>query len=152
MTDPSGSTTWKFNQHGRVIEKKQTVGPVTLTERMTYDAAGRLATLIYPSGKVIGYQYNVAGQVSGLTLNSVPVLSLIKYRPFGPVTSWKIGGDGTIVRPFDLNERITGYGVRGSANPTGDTPGATAGLSSSGVANTHFLITHSAFRALTARE
>ena len=123
MSDPSGSTVWKYDQHGRVIEKRQTVGSVTLAELMTYDAKGRLAALTYPSGKVIGYQYNAAGQVSGLTLNNVPVLSQIHYKPFGAADAWKIGNDGTIVRNFDLNGRITGYGVKGSANPTGDVAG-----------------------------
>ncbi len=120
MTDLSGTTTWKYDIHGREIEKTQVVGTVTRTVRPSYDAAGRLATITYPSGKVIGYQYNVAGLPVTITLNGVPMLSQIHYKPFGPADAWKIGGDGTVSRGFDLNGDVTGTGVKGSANPTGN--------------------------------
>ncbi len=121
MTDTTGTTSWKYDLHGREIEKTQTVGTVTRTLRHGYDSAGRLATITYPSGKVVRYQYNVAGLPVTITLNGAPMLSQIHYKPFGPADAWKIGNDGTVARGFDLNGDITGIGVKGSANLTGDT-------------------------------
>lgn len=93
MTDGvSGSTAWSHDQHGRVIRKTQTTpGGVSLTVRYGY-IDGRLATITYPSGRVVSYSRDAAGRIDGLTFGSlgklappVPIIDGVDYLPFGPV-------------------------------------------------------------------
>jgi YD repeat-containing protein len=53
MSDLSGTTSWIYDQHGRVLTKRQTAGSLTLTTAMSYDTAGRLAGITYPSGTIV---------------------------------------------------------------------------------------------------
>lgn len=66
MIDPSGSTAWTYDQHGRVTSKTQQTNNLTLVTRLAYDGAGRLASITYPSGKAVAVHYDAAGNVSGL--------------------------------------------------------------------------------------
>lgn len=107
LTDASGSLQWTYDVHGRVVTRKQIAGATTLTTSYAYDAAGRLATMTYPSGRKVGYAYDAAGRVSGLTLDGQPLLSQIKYRPFGPASNWVWKNGTAYARHFDTDGRVT---------------------------------------------
>jgi len=83
-------------------------GSNVFTVRKTYDAAGRVATLTYPSGKVVTYSYT-NGQVSSVTLDGVAIANNISHTPFGAVQSWTWGSGTAHTRSFDLNGRMTGH-------------------------------------------
>jgi YD repeat-containing protein len=62
MVDPAGTTSFTYNQLGRMLTKTQATGAVTLAVAYAYDAFGRLSSLKYPSGKVITYSYDTSGE------------------------------------------------------------------------------------------
>jgi YD repeat-containing protein len=61
MTYSGGNTVWSYDGFGRLESKTQTLGTaapfIALKVQKTYDAAGRVATLTYPSGKVVTITY-----------------------------------------------------------------------------------------------
>jgi YD repeat-containing protein len=73
MTDESGNTTYSYDQLGHLLVKTQTTttGSTSLVQltNYTYDDAGRLTSLTYPSGILILYTYDAAGHVNGLVMN-----------------------------------------------------------------------------------
>jgi len=81
----------------------------------TYDAAGRLATLTYPSGAVVTYTYNAAGRVSRVDLvrdgTAIPLASGITYAPFGPVRSFSYGNGRTFSHMLDNAYRTMAQSV-----------------------------------------
>ncbi|MGB9153405.1 MAG: DUF6531 domain-containing protein, partial [Alphaproteobacteria bacterium] len=101
MIDVASTTTWKYDQHGRVITKAQKTNHATLTTQLAYDTFGRLSDITYPSGKIVGLDYDAAGHVSGLEKNDAWIVNSITYRPFGPATSWRECNGAAFVRAFD---------------------------------------------------
>ncbi|ATQ79253.1 type IV secretion protein Rhs (plasmid) [Massilia violaceinigra] len=143
MTDESGYTTYTYDAFGRLATKAQTttgLGTYTNTHTLAYeyDAAGRLASVTYPSGNRVNYGYNPAGQVASITLNpvaangtgtnininsSIVLLNNITYSPFGGTTGWTWGNSVPAnqyahVRTYDLDGRISSY-TMGSPSANG---------------------------------
>jgi RHS repeat-associated protein len=113
ITDPSGSTAWTYEAHGRVLQKQQTVGTTILTTRYAYGAKGRLIQVTYPSGRQLAYAYDAAGQVKALTLDGQPLLTQIRYQPFGAVAGWAWSNGAAYNREFDLDGRLTAFPLGG---------------------------------------
>jgi RHS repeat-associated protein len=111
MIDRSGNTVWTYDRHGRVLSKTQTTGGHAFTTAISYDAAGRLKTLTYPSGKVVAVSYDAAGRVSALKAGATALVGNVGYQPFGPVNGWTQGNGAVYSRSFDADGRITRIGL-----------------------------------------
>ncbi|MBU1192528.1 MAG: RHS domain-containing protein [Gammaproteobacteria bacterium] len=83
----------------------------------TYDAAGRVKTLTYPSGAQVTYGYDAAGRVGSvsLTVNGVTqtLASTISYAPFGPLTSLTYGNGRVLTQTVDTAYRLTAQSIPG---------------------------------------
>lgn len=119
ITDPSGSTAYAYDLHGRIASKTQIIGTspdeISLPVAYHYNAQGQLDQITYPSGKVIGYSYS-NGQISQLTVDGAVVLNNISYDPFGPVTGWDMGAGqspNSISRLYDLDGQLSSYTLAG---------------------------------------
>jgi len=88
-------------------------GEVTTHQDIGYafDAAGRLAAMTYPSGNVVTYTYDAAGQVSGVDLATASgtqsLASGITYAPFGGVTAFAYGNGLPLSQQWDSAYRLT---------------------------------------------
>jgi len=114
MTDANGSTNWSYEPHGRVIQKQQRTGAVTLTTSYAYNSAGQLTGMTYPSGRQLTYLYDAAGRISGINVDGSALLSSVTYQPFGGVAGWHQGQDGALThnRTFDQDGRISGIAIK----------------------------------------
>lgn len=110
ITDPSGETTWTYNNFGEVTSKSQKIGTITLTISYGYDTAGRLTSMTLPSGKVVTYGYSYDLPVS-VTVDSTTILSGASYDPFGPVNGWTWGNSTSHSRTFDTRGLQTGQSM-----------------------------------------
>jgi len=108
MTYSGGSTAWTYDDFGRIASRVQTLGTLTFNVQKTYDAAGRVATITYPSGKVEAITY-ANGQAIAVAVDGVSVASNIAFTPFGAPLSWTWGSGTVHTRSFDLNGRMTGH-------------------------------------------
>jgi RHS repeat-associated protein len=98
MTDGSGSTAWSFDTMGRVLNRQQTIAGVTKSITHTFNLAGSVASITYPSGRVYTYGYNNAGQTTSLvdSVHSINFFTGGTYAPpgiltggvYGAVTGW----------------------------------------------------------------
>lgn len=98
---PAGSTRLAYDPQGRVLTDTQRVNadggansaPVSRTVNYGYDAGGNLATITYPSGRVLGIAYT-GGKPSAFTLASdagsapTALIDGVQWEPFGGVTGW----------------------------------------------------------------
>ena len=84
----------------------------------SYDNVGRIKTLTYPSGNVVTYTYDAAGQVNQVDLQqgaqNTTLASGISYAPFGPVTSMTYGNGHTLSQGVDSAYRFTDHTVSGA--------------------------------------
>jgi RHS repeat-associated protein len=106
MTDNTGSTSYTYDQHGRILTKSQVTSGVTLTSTYQYDGYGRPQWFQYPSGDWILYAFDSSGRVD-LVDYSIAVTTTT-YTPFGPVTGWTEPNSTKVLRTFDQDGRITG--------------------------------------------
>ncbi|MDT9001573.1 RHS repeat-associated core domain-containing protein [Paucibacter sp. APW11] len=110
---PAGSSQYRHDPWGRITQQTQriTTGAstgastgapdVVLVSGYGYDAAGHISSISYPSGAQLTLSYQ-DGLLTSIQLGATqPLLSQIRYAPFGPLQSW--------VWPFStgaqLNER-----------------------------------------------
>ncbi|MGD8590287.1 MAG: DUF6531 domain-containing protein, partial [Chromatiales bacterium] len=118
LSDAQGTTEYGYDTFGQLISDSRTDGTLTTVFRYTYDDTGRLASLTYPSGHKILYDYDRLGQVSDLTLEKPdtslqPLASNIQYLPFGPLQSLDYGNGLSLNRGFDQNYRLISQEIPG---------------------------------------
>jgi RHS repeat-associated protein len=114
MTDDTGDTHWSYDTHGRVIAKTQSFAGEQLSKiTYTYDSAGNLAQMTYPSGLSVSYSYD-KGRLLQINANSNPLVSNIGYVPFGGITSMRYANGTTYSRKYDADGRISQYTVLGA--------------------------------------
>ena len=97
LTDNSGSTSWTYDQRGRVTGQTQTILGTAYTTQWRYDTLDRPVTLTYPDGEVLTTAYGAHGlpvsavgaqpYVTGATYSRpAPAAGLdLRQRHHGPV-------------------------------------------------------------------
>ena len=110
ITDASGISKYSYTASGELASQELIVDGRTLLTNYTYDGAGLLASIEYPSGRKAVYQRNVAGEVIGITLNngvnSRTLVSDLVRKPFGPVTDLTHGNGLWEERQYDMNYQL----------------------------------------------
>jgi RHS repeat-associated protein len=112
FTDGSGSTAYVYDAQGRIITVTQTIQTRTYVTGYTYTAAGDIASLTYPSGRVVSYTRNVVGRISGVRTRptaagvDTTVASSMVYRPFGGLQNLTHGNGLALTRAYDGDGRI----------------------------------------------
>jgi len=73
MTDPTGSTSFRYDARGRVTEMTKVIYNQSFTIQVTYDASDRIKTLTYPDGEIVTYTH-LADHVKSIvgTMNGSP--------------------------------------------------------------------------------
>ena len=106
MCDADGSEFWSYDPMGREKAEQRATNGITNKTGYTYDFNGDLATLTYPSGRVITYATDSAGRPSeaqdvpnnifymqGTCSNGINSLGVC-YAPQGAITSANVGPIG----------------------------------------------------------
>ena len=117
VVDPSGTTDYKYNDLGQLIEVKEVRGALTFTTGYEYDLAGLLTEITLPSGRQVTYTLNTNGQATGVSApvngSAVNIASAVAYLPFGPVTGLTYGNGKTLSAAYDQDYRLTSRSVPG---------------------------------------
>ncbi len=134
MTDATGSTNYTYNALGQLTSETQIIDGHTFTLGYTYDGAGNLLTMTYPSGQVVTYTRDAAARISAISRfdgTTDTLASNISYLPFGPMNAMTLGNGIQVTRDYDLAYRVTdidqgvamdrSYGYDANSNITGIT-------------------------------
>lgn len=113
ITDSTGSTSYGYDNRGRVISEARNINTLVYTTTYAYNTAGQLSGVAYPTGLVLSYTRDGLGRVSQISSsknNQTQVLaSNIAYQPFGGVKSFTFGNGATHTRSFDTDNRLASY-------------------------------------------
>jgi YD repeat-containing protein len=122
VTDTTGTASYGYDPHGRLITETDLNYGTTYNTAYRYDVQGRLNAITYPSGRVVNYSFDSLGRISQIatSLNGRTTIlaSSVTYRPFGGVQGFTYG-DGltapvqTYTRQFDQDGRIASYTLNG---------------------------------------
>lgn len=94
----------------------QTPDGRTYVTAYAYDSADRLVAITYPSGRVVNYIRNAAGQVTGVITSasatgSQTVAGNMVWAPFGGIASFTNGNGLAETRAYDTDGMLTGISV-----------------------------------------
>jgi RHS repeat-associated protein len=93
MCDAAGWEAWSYDQMGHILVERRSTNGVVKTTNYTYNLDGSLASITYPSGKVIAYAPSGAGRsLSALdSASGVNFAQSALYAPHGGLTSVALG-------------------------------------------------------------
>ncbi len=124
-TDAPGTISRSYDERGSLTSQARVIGGQTYNIAFSYNAAGRLATLTYPSGALVTYTRDTAGNISSMAFaatgaDSTSVFTAGTYLPFGPVKAltFNDGITETLAYDHDLNLSTQNAGSTGSINLT----------------------------------
>lgn len=113
ITDVSGSTSFKYDDRGNVIEDARVIQDASYVTQYQYNLADQLIAMVYPSGRIITYQLDSLGRVIKVATRrngaakEKTVAENISYLPFGPATGWVNGNGLKTSIGYDHDYRVT---------------------------------------------
>ena len=118
VIDGVGETTFDYTASGEVKRETRTTNGDTSYLAYTYDGAGQIETITYPSGRVVTYERNAAGEVDTVTTTApdgteAVLANQIERAPFGPITSLQHGNGLTETRGLDQAYQVVSVTVPG---------------------------------------
>ena len=120
VSDQSGTITFSYDEFGSVTVDQRVMSGITYTTTYGYDGAGDLASVTYPSGRVVAYTRNAIGQVTQVTSTKSAiqktVVSSAAYEPFGPLANLTFGNGVTFDYARRSNYQTTGIYSTGIAD------------------------------------
>jgi RHS repeat-associated protein len=93
MTDGPGQENYTYDSLGRMTQVQKKIYNVTYTTSYTYNLAGEVATMTYPSGRVVKQEYDAIGRVQNVKNNttSANYATSATYNTAGQVTGFTYG-------------------------------------------------------------
>ncbi|MGH9344143.1 MAG: RHS repeat domain-containing protein [Terriglobia bacterium] len=102
MTDAAGSESWTYDLMGRVVTDQRTTNGVTKTTSYVYNQDGTLASVTYPSGRVVSYliggaELPLSATDSGSGVNYA---SGATYAPQGALATAALGANINLTQSY----------------------------------------------------
>jgi RHS repeat-associated protein/uncharacterized repeat protein (TIGR02543 family) len=104
VSNAASSLSYRYDRHGRITQKTQTIGAAPLAVSHTYNSAGQRIQTLTPGGQTLDYQWS-GGHLTAITVNGQPVISQIGYDPDGKINGWVWGNNQPHERFYDLTGR-----------------------------------------------
>jgi len=120
-SNPVSTTSYSaYDALGRVIASSQATSQQTyIFTNYSYNLAGGLTSLTYPSGRMVNTSYDGAGRFSGVTLGgtNAPYVSGMAYTPHGAVQQMTLGNGLSVATPYSA-DRLQMQSVTATAGGT----------------------------------
>ncbi|GAB4373303.1 MAG: hypothetical protein Kow00128_22770 [Deltaproteobacteria bacterium] len=117
MTDPSGTTTYRYDALGRLTGEDRVIRGATYTTSYAYDGVGNVTSITYPSGRVVTYTYDAANRPVSVTWQkgstTQPVATGVVYDGAGNLSSLVLGNGLSSSWSFDPANRLASTTVAG---------------------------------------
>ena len=118
MQDASGITQYQYDIFANLISTNTQRGWTNQTVAYAYNNDDQLTQLSYPSGRIVNYNYDIAGRINAVTStdssgNIQSLLSNIEYQPFGPVNQLDYANNLSTSMAYDLDYRQIDISTQG---------------------------------------
>lgn len=123
ISDESGRTDYRYDARGNLIKKAVRIDGLTFATVYTYTLADRVASITYPSGRIVSYVRDSDGRITDVNTQkdadgaSTTVVSNISYKPFGPVNGYTFANGISRSLTFDTDYLLTDIEDTGGSNP-----------------------------------
>lgn len=110
VSDQLGVVTYGYDVWGNVIAEHRSVDGKNYTTRYGYDIADRVASIVYPSGRLVEYDRDQLGRITDVrtTAGGIPTVVVAgrTWRADGPMLSQNFGNGIVESRSHDLKGRL----------------------------------------------
>ncbi len=112
IVDQSGTTEYKYDHRGNVIEKTSTVMGQVFSTSYEYDLADRITKIVLPGHRVVEYTRDTDGRIIDVkwavsdVAARTDVIHTVSYKPFGPVSGYTFGNGIARSISYDNDYRI----------------------------------------------
>jgi RHS repeat-associated protein len=112
MCDASGATSWAHDATGRILTEARTILGITKNISYSYNLDGSIATVTYPSAKVVTYTVKEAQRLTAAkdVTNNIQFATAASYSPpgglNGMITGQISGGFGGITESHTYNNSL----------------------------------------------
>ncbi|HKO55578.1 MAG TPA: hypothetical protein VJ276_06830 [Thermoanaerobaculia bacterium] len=120
MSDPTGSTLYRYDRRGLLKSEEKTIDGTSFTTSFAHDPSGNRVSLTYPSGRVVTYGYDFADRPVSAAAGATPLVTSATYLPFGPMTSLTYGNGTTKTMTYDARYRPTENKLTGPSGTIAD--------------------------------
>lgn len=111
IQDATGETSYLYDPLGRVVVAKRTMAGLSFRIDYWYNRNSELTAMVYPGGRIIGYQRDGAGRIVAVTSTYGGVTETLardaSYLPFGPLTTMTLGNGLEVSNSYDRAYRLT---------------------------------------------
>ncbi len=91
FTDGVGSETYSYNLLGRTTQVAKLINGTTYTTSYSYNDAGEMTQITYPSGRIVNPSYDAIGRLSQIAGGGTNYTSSYAYNPAFQVTGMNYG-------------------------------------------------------------
>jgi YD repeat-containing protein len=113
IEEPASTTSYSYDQKGRLVSESRTINGVVYASGYAYDAYGRLTGMTYPGGRQVRYGLDALGRIQTITSikadTTQPIVANVTYQPFGGPAGFTFGNGQTYSRGFDGDGRVASY-------------------------------------------
>ncbi len=121
INGPNTNISYSYTARGELASASQMLGGISQSVQYSYDDADVLASITYPSGRVVNYTRDNAGNITAVstTLGGVTttLASNISYLPFGARSTLSYGNGLALNQTVDSQYRLTSLEVSDGVNP-----------------------------------
>jgi YD repeat-containing protein len=123
MSDASGTSAWSFDQTGRAKVRQRTINisgltpsPVTKTTTLAFNLDGSVASITYPSGRIVDYEYDTSSNaISAINhATGYKYVSSATYAPQDALAQMYLGATAQssgIAVTENYNNRLQPYAI-----------------------------------------
>jgi RHS repeat-associated protein len=101
---PTNSQTFTYDNFGRVTSVSQVIDSTTYVTRYTYNLAGQLTAITYPSGRVVTQNVDAIGRLSSIASGTTTYLNGLSYNAAGETLGLTLGNG--VQGAFTYNDRL----------------------------------------------
>ena len=110
INDESGLLEFEYDAYGNRLVESRTQDNITYLTEYSFDAANRIESMVYPNGRVVFYQRDAIGRISGVNstigIAAQAVVHSRAYRADGLLTGQTFANGLTESRDYDTQGRL----------------------------------------------
>lgn len=112
------SISYVYDHMGKVVQQTNSVNGISKSVKYTYNLAGDVTRITYPSALNVYYYYDTLGRINKITSKmgtaaTQTLINNVSYLPFGPAKSYQYGNSLTHTQAYDLDYRLKSIQVGG---------------------------------------
>lgn len=122
FNDGTGNTSFSYGPDGKIVNQLNKIYGSNFTTNWSYNGAGQIINMVYPTGVSLRYIYSSQGQLQKIMMRSTPgspevtLADSILYQPTEEIYAWRFGNGLPRMYSYDADKRIQSIRTPGKSS------------------------------------